>query len=106
MRIAQADFKTGTVSATTDIGVLDISHCTFLCYQANITGSIFGTLQLWVSNDGVNYSRVTDADQAIVAPQNAIIEVVDICSYYAKFVIAVTSGSGSVELLPYAKGNS
>jgi hypothetical protein len=106
MRVLSAHFNTGTVNSNTTIGTIDNEHLTFLSYQASVSGSLSGTLQLWVSNDNKNFVQISNADQLITGPQNAVIEVVDVCCPYVQFRMAVSSGSGVIDMVAYAKGNS
>lgn len=98
-------FETGPISSTTQIGTLDIDAFTNVSYQAMISGSLAGTLELWVSNDkSAPFVKRDDADLAVSGGQNYLVEVVGIATAYCRFVMNVTSGSGSIILIPCAKG--
>lgn len=98
-------FETGNISSTTQIGTLDIDAYTNVSYQAMITGNLAGTLELWVSNDkSAPFIKKDDADLAVVGGQNYMVEVVGIATAYCRFVMNVNSGTGSILLIPCAKG--
>jgi hypothetical protein len=97
-------FKTGTINSSADIAILDIDAYTNLSYQANISGSLAGTLQLWVSNDKQNFIHKDDADQAINGGQNYMVEIIGLATAYVKFVVSVNAGQGEIVLIPCAKG--
>ena len=92
------------ISSTSDLYVLDIDSYTYLSYQATIGGNLAGTLQLWVSNDNKTYIHKDDADLIVSGGQSYMVDILGIGTAYAKWVIAVTSGSGIVTLIPCAKG--
>lgn len=98
-------FETGPISATTQIGTLDIDAFTNVSYQALISGNLEGKLELWVSNDkSAPFVKKDDADLEVVGGQNYMVEVVGIATAYCRFVMNVSSGSGSIVLIPCAKG--
>jgi len=101
------------VSTTTDIGVMDMRYHSYLSYQANISGSLSGVLQLWVSNDGINFVQKTDAAKSIsppVAPATSktyFIEIANPClARFYKFTMYVSSGSGDVSVIAVVKGDA
>ena len=97
-------FKTGTINSSADIAILDIDAYTNLSYQANISGSLAGTLQLWVSNDKQNFIHKNDADRAFSGSNTYMVEIIGIATAYVKFAVVVSSGSGEINLIPCAKG--
>jgi hypothetical protein len=98
-------FRSGTISSTTEIAVLDIDAYTNLSYQANVSGSLAGTLELYLSNERNGpWIKKEDTDLVVVGGQNYMVEIIGIATAYCKFVIDVDSGSGEVYLVPCAKG--
>jgi hypothetical protein len=98
-------FRSGTISSTTELAVLDIDAYTNLSYQAKLSGNLAGTLELYVSNEREGpWVKKEDADLEVVAGQDYLVEVIGIATAYCRFVINVDSGSGSVYLVPCAKG--
>jgi hypothetical protein len=97
-------YTSPAINSTSDLYVLDIDGYTYLSYQASLTGSLAGTLQLWVSNDNKTYIHKTDADLSVSGGQAYMVDILGIGTAYVKWVMDVNSGSGSVHLVPCAKG--
>lgn len=95
------------ISSTTDVVTLDMKNDSFLSYQANIAGSLTGVLQLWVSNDKVNFVERTDAAKLISASGSYLVEIVTPCiARYYKIVMYVGAGTGDVEVITCVKGDA
>jgi hypothetical protein len=100
-------FKTKTINATTEVGTLDLHGYLYLSYQIDISGTLLGTLQLWISNDNINFTQRTDAAYSITKSGTNLIEIVNPCiARYHKWIMNVSSGSGTVLITPCAKGNT
>jgi hypothetical protein len=98
-------FRSGTISSTTELAVLDIDAYTNLSYQANVSGTLAGKIELYVSNERNGpWIKKDDADLEVVAGQDYMVEIIGIATAYCRFVMNVDSGSGSVYLVPCAKG--
>ena len=98
-------FSTKTINSTTTVGTLDLHGYMYLSYQANITGTLIGTLELWISNDNNSFVHRNDADKSISGDGPYLVEIVNPCiARYHKWIMNVSSGSGIVNLIPCAKG--
>ncbi len=98
-------FRSGPISSTTEIGVLDIDSYTNLSYQAQVSGSLSGTLELYVSNEKNGpWIKKDDADLVIAGGENYMVEIIGIATAYCRFVADIDSGSGELCLVPCAKG--
>lgn len=96
-----------TVSATTYSDVVDLQHFTFLSYQLTVnSGTLAGTTNLQISNDGVNFIDNAATSKAFSGVGSTITEVVDVCVKYVRVKVTVSSGSSSVTLTLVSKGNS
>lgn len=95
------------ISSTTDVVLLDLRNDSYLSYQANISGTLTGVLQLWVSNDKTNFVERTDAAKLIPASGSYLVEIVTPCiARYYKIVMYVSAGTGTVEVITCVKGDA
>lgn len=100
-------YTASSISSTTDIGTLDLRYQSYLSYQVNVTGSLVGIMQLWLSNDGVNFVQKTDAAKSISSSGSYLIELASpAISRYYRFTMYVSSGSGSVDVVAMVKGDA
>lgn len=96
-----------SVSATVTSDIVDVQHLTFLSYQVNVLdGTLAGSINLQVSNDGVNFKDVSATSESIAGIGSGVTEVVDVCVKFVRVKITVTSGSSNVEIVMVNKGNS
>jgi hypothetical protein len=95
------------VTATTYSAIVDVQHLTFLSYQLDVLdGTLAGSINLQVSNDGVNFVDVSATSSSIAGIGTGITEVVDVCVKYVRVKITVSSGSSNVTVTMVNKGNS
>ena len=96
-----------SVSATAYSDIIDVQHLTFLSYQIDVRdGNLVGTINLQVSNDGVNFVDVSATSDSISGVGTGVTEVVDVCVKYVRVKIVYTSGTSNVSITMVNKGNS
>ena len=97
--------STETVNTTTTFDPVDMTfkEAAFAIQLVYDNGSSVNmTLFLEVSLDGVNYSRITDADQAITDSSGSHIwEIADGASTFMRVGVEVTAGSIDVNSVRY-----
>lgn len=101
-----------TTSATFSSSVVDVKEHSHVSFQGNFDGNLVGIMYMTLSNDGVTFIEPTDESgnpttrKAITAPQNHLLEVVDVCANYARMEFTRSSGTGAVSVYTGNKGAS
>lgn len=96
-----------SVSATTYSDVVDLQHFTFVSYQVTIKdGTLAGTTNMQVSNDGVNFIDDSTTSEAFSGVGSSITEAVDVAVKYVRVKVTVSSGTSNMTITLVSKGNS
>jgi hypothetical protein len=96
-----------SVSSSTYSDIVDLQHFTFVSYQVTVKdGTVAGTTNLQLSNDGVNFIDDSTTSKAFSGVGSTITQAIDVAVKYVRVKVTVSSGSSNMTITLVSKGNS